>query len=159
MKYKVGDKVRIKNLNWYNENKDRFGQIDTGYAIFSPEMAEHCGRIVTISFVYKNYYDIKEDSEHWYWTDEMIESKIDETIETKVDENNYYKRYIGKHVVAGGNLNGTKGYVIDAKIEDEEFFGETLYLYIKNEFDGTIDKYCKDDVREIIYVEGYRDLD
>lgn len=85
--------------------------------------------------------------------------RTDETIGAKVDKNNYHKRYIGKHVVAGGNLNGTKGYVIDAKIEDEEFFGETLYLYIKNEFDGTIDKYCKDDVQEIIYTEGYRDLE
>jgi hypothetical protein len=86
MRFKVGDRVRIKSIDWFNENKDRFGRIDTGYAIFSPEMAEHCGRIVTISFVYKNYYDIMEDSEHWYWTDEMIEGLVEEENKSNIIE-------------------------------------------------------------------------
>lgn len=159
MKYNIGDKVRIKSLEWYNAHKNETDDIECSNNIwFYREMSKFCGKVMTISHVRADHYTMVEDLVG-YWTDDMIETKIDEIIETKVDKNNYYKRYIGKHVVAGGDLKGTKGYIIDAKIEDEEFFGETLYLYIKNEFDGTIDKYCKDDVREIIYVEGYRDLD
>lgn len=28
MKYKVGDKVRIKSLDWYNKNKNKYGDVD-----------------------------------------------------------------------------------------------------------------------------------
>lgn len=26
-KYKIGDKVRIKSIEWYNQNKDSFGLV------------------------------------------------------------------------------------------------------------------------------------
>ena len=42
MKYKVGDKVRIKSLEWYNENN-----IGNGFEIddvrFDPDMCKYCG--------------------------------------------------------------------------------------------------------------------
>ena len=28
LKYKIGDRVRIKSIDWYNENKDKNGYID-----------------------------------------------------------------------------------------------------------------------------------
>ena len=43
MKYKVGDKVKIKSLEWYNRKA-----LDYGFTIndilFYHEMSEYCGR-------------------------------------------------------------------------------------------------------------------
>ena len=69
MKYKVGDKVRIrKDLK---EDK-RYGEYCA-----DEEMEEMAGKIVTIEHVYEHVYEdvyeIKEDSNSNYWTDEMFE--------------------------------------------------------------------------------------
>ena len=87
MKYKVGDKVRIKSLDWYNENRDKIGQVDCGrgcvYAYFAPSMVTFCGQIVTISSVQTSLevYRIKEDGGTFKWTDEMIEGLAEEESE------------------------------------------------------------------------------
>ena len=81
MKYKVGDKVRIKSLDWYNENKDDDGIVELSTRVFIPEMIEHCGQIVTIKDVFEDtdgnavYY---MDEIVWDWTDEMIEGLVKE---------------------------------------------------------------------------------
>ena len=51
MKYKVGDKVRIKSLDWYNKNKDKTNEIECGSVYFISDMAVFCNKIVTISSV------------------------------------------------------------------------------------------------------------
>lgn len=63
MKYKVGDKVRIKSLDWYYENRDKIDQIDCGNVCFVRNMATLCGKIVTISSILPmlEVYGIKED--------------------------------------------------------------------------------------------------
>ncbi|MBO7211864.1 MAG: hypothetical protein J6V44_12775 [Methanobrevibacter sp.] len=76
LKYKIGDKVRIKSLDWYNKNKtSEFGDIDCGVMPFMCYMAEFCNKIVTISNVNckDEYYEIEEDNAANGWTDEMIE--------------------------------------------------------------------------------------
>lgn len=72
MKYKVGDKVLIKSLDWYNENKNKFGKVWTsgGQILFDKCMSEWCGKVMTISYVGVDYYTMAEDLEE-YWTDEM----------------------------------------------------------------------------------------
>ncbi len=44
MKYKVGDKVRVKSLEWYNENKDEFGDVRTPNNVFVPGMSRFVGK-------------------------------------------------------------------------------------------------------------------
>ena len=78
MKYEVGDKVRIKSLDWYNENKDKIGLIYFDYANFIPEMSQYCDEILTIKRVVEGceYYCVSECI--FAWTDEMIECKVEE---------------------------------------------------------------------------------
>ena len=79
MKYKVGNKVRIKSLDWYNKNKDDEGDIDCGEYFLTYSMTKYCGQIMTISDVIRGYsYDMIEDDGKYVWTDEMIEGLVEE---------------------------------------------------------------------------------
>ena len=80
-KYKVGDKVRIKCLDWYNENKDEDGIVELSTHIFTPGMSQFCGKVVTIEDVFEDiddnvvYYIEEIDYD---WTDEMFECLVEE---------------------------------------------------------------------------------
>ena len=69
MKHKVGDKVRIKSLDWYNENKNILGFI----CGFTPKMSEYCGKTSTIVKVGRCHYELDIDDGDWYWDDEMFD--------------------------------------------------------------------------------------
>ena len=79
MKYKEGDKVRIKSLDWYNENKDEYGYVRLGDYLFTPDLAKYCGEEFTIShttqFTLPTYVMIGNGHE---WSDEMIEGLVEE---------------------------------------------------------------------------------
>lgn len=78
MKYKVGDRVRIKSKAWYEDNKDDdFGEITTVEPVFVSGMSKYCGRIATIVKICKgNAYYIDIDSGRYYWSDEMFEETL-----------------------------------------------------------------------------------
>lgn len=84
MKYNVGDRVRIKSLDWYNENKDKVGNIlykrdGSVYPVFfSKYMSNFCGEILTIKSVFNHSYHMNETSSCEFWTDEMIEGLVEE---------------------------------------------------------------------------------
>ena len=82
MKYKVGDKVRIKSLDWYNDNKNNFGKVwcANGRIPFDSDMRKYCGKVMTISHDRADHYTMVESLVN-YWTDEMIEGLVEE--ETK----------------------------------------------------------------------------
>ena len=79
MKYKVGQKVIVKSLDWYNENKDEYGYVRCIDSLFTPEHSKYCGCEFTIShiteFQIPSY--IMENNGH-EWTDEMIEGLVEE---------------------------------------------------------------------------------
>ena len=70
MKYKVGDKVRVREDlaadNWY------------GNEIVVSGMTRFKGKIVTVSKVRYDKYEIEEDNKIWWWTDEMFSGKVSE---------------------------------------------------------------------------------
>lgn len=75
-KYKVGDKVIVKSLDWYNENKDTDGNVNVPCS-FVREMSKYCGKVVTIRYVNLRSYGI-EESYNFSWSDEMFEGLAEE---------------------------------------------------------------------------------
>lgn len=72
MKYKVGDKVRIR--------KDLSIGSEYDNVLFAPTMARFRGKVVTIAGILGGGYEIQEYGRRHYWTDKMIEYKVEEVI-------------------------------------------------------------------------------
>jgi hypothetical protein len=75
MKYKVGDKVKIKGLDWYYSNSNCIGKVNCGDFDFTILQTSYCGKTLEISSVCDGFYIMKDVGHHW--TDEMIESIAD----------------------------------------------------------------------------------
>ena len=86
MNYNVGDKVRIKSLDWYNENKDEDDNVVCLYSYFDKGMSEFCDKIVTIKSLHGcpnvKAFRIIEDNGYSWWSDDMIEGLVKDTITT-----------------------------------------------------------------------------
>lgn len=94
LKYKVGDKVRVKSLEWYNENKNFEGNVyteeNTGI-YFSEFMSNLCGKIVQIEKVNGDYsYYVNGSS--LFWQDWMFEPVTEEKQEDIQEEKKEEKR-------------------------------------------------------------------
>lgn len=84
MIYNVGDKVRIKSKEWYDENKDEDGNVNIPF-LFNSEMSYYCGEITTITKIEKySYYRIYLDGEKWNWSDEMFDENYKDMEERNV---------------------------------------------------------------------------
>ena len=101
MKHKVGDRVKVKSLEWYYSLPEDYeliyGIIERGrYDHFVEDMSEYCGRIVEISDIVEankhEYYRIKEDYEEFYWSDYMFEEEMKENMTQRREEANRVKR-------------------------------------------------------------------
>lgn len=65
MKYKVGDKVKIRSDLRVNKMY--------GGAVLVEDMVEYMGKTMTVKEVYKEAYSLEEDVKRRFWTDEMLE--------------------------------------------------------------------------------------
>ena len=91
MEYKVGDKVRIKSLEWYKSaDKNEDGHIE-GYngVLFTMGMTKYCGcdaKIIEVrsSSEWKGFAKLDIDGCDWSWYDWMFEENISEN-ETDYD--------------------------------------------------------------------------
>lgn len=72
MKYKVGDKVRVRSDLQINRSY--------GAYTFVSEMSDYKGSVVAISEAYLTCYCIEEDKGIWKWTDEMFEGLAEEEL-------------------------------------------------------------------------------
>lgn len=75
MKYKVGDKVRIKSLEWYEKHHDCRGCVGVGSEAFVSSMVEYCGKEAIITRVNKTSYKIDIDGQYHNWSEGMFEDE------------------------------------------------------------------------------------
>ena len=104
MKYKVGDKVRVREDlaadNWY------------GNEIVVPGMTCLKGKIVTISKVQYDKYEIEDDNKIWWWTDEMLLPITKYNVGDKV--------------------------IIREDLVDDQWYGDVAFVPSMNSFKGKI---------------------
>lgn len=79
MKYKVGDKVRIKTNGYDTKFIDKLGKTKIIHLEFLPEMKIYCGYIAIIIEVKQdmNLYRIDLDNHRFMWCDEMFDETFD----------------------------------------------------------------------------------
>ena len=57
--------------------------------------------------------------------------------------------YLKRHVIAGGELNGIRGHIVDVTEEHDELFGRQIWFHIKDEDSDIVEKYTKEEIQEI----------
>jgi len=75
MKFKVGDVVRVKSLEWYEANKDQYGEVGN----FVEYMSDFCGteQEITSLYGYGGYFF--KDGGGWVWDDSVLEGAEEAT--------------------------------------------------------------------------------
>lgn len=78
-KIKIGDKVRIKDIDWYNRYTNGT-EVNCKYKFFpfSCYMKKYCSQIMTISAIGGDLYHMIEDNGLHAWTDDMFECKVED---------------------------------------------------------------------------------
>ena len=157
MKYKEGDKVRIKSLDWYNENKDEYGYVRLGDYLFTPDLAKYCGEEFTIShttqFTLPTYVMIGNGHE---WSDEMIEGLVEAEEIEFTEEDKYWCDIMSESdpttyvLPQGYQFKDENGNVIEAK---------KIVLEKKPKYPQSYEECCKVldiDDRELVFNGEYR---
>ena len=98
MNYKIGDRVRIKSLDWYNENKDQHGRVACGYHLFTEEMSKFCGCTMIVCNR-TNLGVMTMGGSASYWTDEMIEGIAVDLQEDKMVSLNKVENYLRENII------------------------------------------------------------
>ena len=147
MKYKVGDKVRIKGLDWYNKYKDEDGDVPCGEFYFVEGMKKFCSETFTISDYDCDCVGYLMLEDHGYvWTDEMIERLVEE--ETKNNNDMEEKETLLGLVKESDNLR-----LVPHKDYEIKQDGEKFYLVKKKpKYPQTYEECCK--VLELIKDEA-----
>ena len=114
MKYKVGDRVKVKSLDWYNKNKNEHGEIICGAQMFVDEMSVHCGEVLTIKkIVFDDSYFMKDKG--YLWTDEMIEGLADEEQDSKLYTEKDWDKEQEIQIADGYEFQDENGNTINAR--------------------------------------------
>ena len=125
MKYKKGDKVRVRQWKAMEREfgADDFYSIKTPFYWVSPPMRKYCEKVVTITEVYDDFYKVKEDNGIYNWTDDMFEGyafEYGDKIEVSDDgerwEKGFYIGYLdGFHLPYACATGGDKEVFAEGK--------------------------------------------
>lgn len=127
MKYKPGDKVKIKSLDWYNENKNQHGRVACGYHVFTEDMSKFCGHTMIICNI-TNLGVMTMGGDANYWTEDMIECLVERHGKT-------YPYKIGDRVILKGNNRCAT--ITDLKYNS--WGNLSYYIKIDNDKDISVD--------------------
>ena len=80
LKFKVGDNVRVRSLEWYNDNKNNEGNIYGPYneVNFINSMARYCGQVFQIKEIVNGSYMMHDNIycwKEWMLEDEVVKEK------------------------------------------------------------------------------------
>ena len=153
MKYKIGDKVRIKSIDWYNENKNKYGNIICGYHVFTEYMSKFCGCTMIVCNI-TNLGVMTMDGSTRYWTDEMIEGLVEEETknwaDTSIPDGPYTVTYDSPSMNDSMSKNNIHNEIIlpegyQFKDEDGNVINATKIILEKKrkEYPKTYEKCCK----------------
>lgn len=152
MKYKVGDKVRIKSLDWYRKYANKDGIIVCGNYYFTQNMLKYCGKVLMITNVIRDFYVCKDID--YQFSDEMIEGLVEETeLDAKAFNDGYEQGYDdGQHDITEWNL--PEGFIF--KDENGNVINTTKIILEKKkkEYPQTYEECCK-----VMGVNHTNDLD
>ena len=121
MKYKVGDKVRVrKDLNLASVY---------GRCLVTLDMLGYRDKVVTIAAVLHDSYKVEEDCETRYWTDKMFEPACTKKIVITTDGvTTTAKKYDGKNLIkeakAVCSKDDTFNFDVGAKLAMERLMAE-----------------------------------
>lgn len=111
MRYKRGDKVKIKGLDWYYSNSDCMGKVNCGDFNFTTLQTSYCGKTLEILSVCDGYYIMKTVGH--LWTDEMIEGLADIEPQEKMVSLEKVEEWLHKNFYESYNLNIYGKYDLD----------------------------------------------
>lgn len=137
MKYNVGDKVRIKSIDWYNQNKDSGKRValKNDY-YFSKEMTRFCDAILTIEGICESqnfsHYSMKEVG--YAWTDEMFEGLAEEEQDNILHTEKDWDKEQEIQIADGYEIQDENGNVINAK---------KIVVVKKPKYPSTYEECCK----------------
>lgn len=138
MKYKVGDKVRVR------ENLSAWKEYDNGCYV-TPSMTVFLGKTVTIHKVCGNInrYKIKEDHGKWIWSDSMFES-----LESKnpADETNVSDEWF----LCRDDINKLNDAIKDVVHADDVGAAESADCLLELKFKEAVRRITPDDLKMIL---------
>lgn len=123
MKYKVGDKVRIKSKEWYDANKGSDGAVSPS-TNFLKSMVIFCGKEAVVTDIFDNCYSLNIDDGDYSWDDEMLEDSLSDTPEKSILSDEMIKdiaEVVKKHNL-GVSISENEGKLIiePLKVEEED---------------------------------------
>lgn len=103
MRYKQGDKVKIKSLDWFKANEYNGQGIYDDVLAFLKMTDECCGKELTIDFIFTDErgtsYIMKEPKVQWRFTDSMIEGLAVGIQEDKMVSLNKVEKYLRENII------------------------------------------------------------
>lgn len=148
MKYKVGDKVRVR--------RDlTIGKCGKQFVV--GEMLLRRGEIAVITEEFNNSYVISGDADHWLWTDEMLEPApicTEKIVVTTDGVTTTAKKYDGKNLIkeakAVCSKDDTFNFEVGAKLAMERLLGGGIPA--KSLYNGKV--VCVETEYRALYTKG-----